>query len=99
MGALIDRFDWQAALLISSGMTLAVAIVWADRHADDERDAEAPIGDRSSASVDLGAALACAPPAERDRHHAQLRGIWLFSIPVLLLDHVLLRDDSAPGSR
>jgi ACS family glucarate transporter-like MFS transporter len=28
MGALIDRFDWQAALLISSVMTLAVAIAW-----------------------------------------------------------------------
>ena len=28
MGALIDRFDWQAALLISSGMTLVVAIAW-----------------------------------------------------------------------
>jgi MFS family permease len=28
MGALIDRFDWPVAFLISSGMTLVVAIVW-----------------------------------------------------------------------
>ena len=28
MGALIDRFDWQVALLLSSAITLAIAIVW-----------------------------------------------------------------------
>ena len=29
LGALIDRYDWQVALLISSAMSLIVAIVWA----------------------------------------------------------------------
>ena len=28
LGAMIDRFDWPVALLISSGVTLTVAIVW-----------------------------------------------------------------------
>ena len=28
LGALIDRFDWQGALLISSGMTFLVALLW-----------------------------------------------------------------------
>lgn len=28
LGAIIDRFDWQAAFLFSSGLTLIVAVVW-----------------------------------------------------------------------
>jgi MFS family permease len=28
MGALIDRFDWPIAMLISSGLTLVVALIW-----------------------------------------------------------------------
>ncbi len=54
MGALIDRFDWPAALLISSGMTLVVAFIWATG----TRAAGAPAGpkwSRPSTGVDRSA--------------------------------------------
>ena len=54
MGALIDRFDWQVALLISSGMTLVVALVWAIG----TRSATAPSGSNASrppATIELAA--------------------------------------------
>ena len=52
LGALIDRFDWQVALLISSAVTLIVAIIWAGgTHASDTANLHATNG--SSASIDF----------------------------------------------
>jgi MFS transporter, ACS family, D-galactonate transporter len=52
LGALIDRFDWQVALLISSAVTLVVALIWAGgAHASDTANLHAMNG--SSASIDF----------------------------------------------
>jgi MFS transporter, ACS family, D-galactonate transporter len=54
LGALIDRFDWQVALLISSSVTLVVALVWmGGTQATDAANFHATNG--SSASIDLEA--------------------------------------------
>ena len=53
LGALIDRVDWPAALFVSSGMTLVVAMVWA-RSSRAMGATASPGASRSSASVDLG---------------------------------------------
>ena len=95
-GMLIDRFDWPVAFLISSGLTFLVALVWTF--------GTRPTRDLSNRAVTATRASfrslgppAGAPPPECDLHHAQLCGLWLLSVPVLLLDPVLFRDDPAAG--
>ena len=56
MGALIDRFDWPIAFLVSSGLTLVVALVWTVR----TRSSLEPTGleaERRVASSDFAAIL------------------------------------------
>jgi ACS family glucarate transporter-like MFS transporter len=54
LGALIDRFDWPAALLISSVMTLIVAMIWAGC-APAAHSPAGLAGSRNQADVDLSA--------------------------------------------
>ena len=93
LGALIDRFDWPIAFLISGGLTLIVAMVWT-------------LGTRPSRrSVGLrrrpGAArfeLAALWPVLRRRSVVCVTlsyvALRLLPVPVLLLDPVLLRDQA-----
>ncbi len=96
LGKLIDLFDWPIAFVISGGMTLLVALVWTF--------GTRPAGGDSVAAAVTRCALRSlgllADPAasRRDLHHARLRGLRLFPVPVLLLDPVLLRDDAEGGS-
>jgi ACS family D-galactonate transporter-like MFS transporter len=54
LGALIDRFDWPVALLISSAVTLVVALVWA-AGTRELSSAKPQTASRSSAAIDLDA--------------------------------------------
>ena len=53
LGALIDRFDWPIAFLISGGMTLVVALVWTvgTRNASDAAESPAEIRSRFALSA------------------------------------------------
>ena len=55
MGTLIDRFDWPIAFLISSGLTLIVALVWTVG----TRPSTGPIGSRRRASEQPSTSRPC----------------------------------------
>ena len=98
MGALIDLFDWPIAFVVSSGLTLFVASGVDVLHATVPRAGRHDQPDRP-ASSDLTGLVASDSRPERGLHHTQLRGLWLFPVPLFLLDRVLLRGDSASGCR